>query len=231
MPFTSSLEYKSSGFRLTRHSSNVHAKTFEMPKVNKREAKRAGKGEVKGATKATGDVLFSSQFVPGKFLTYSRYNEQDLVHVREFETLGDRTYPTKRGVSFTPARLRVLLDSLEEIDENLKQQNPKESYKVQQSGYKKHLGAAVYAAVNEKFDGVDLRRYWMPEGKSEAVPTKNGIYLPTKQWMLLKQKFGELLLLHPELTLAETCFHQNQLGMLDCRECDPFGSFREFYGF
>ena len=201
-----------------------------MPKVNKREAKRVIKEATKTVSKATGDVLFSSQFVPGKFLTYCHYNEQDLVHVREYATLGDQSYPTKKGVCFTPGRLRVLLDSSEEIDEQLKQQNANEPYKVQQSSYKKHLGAGVYVAVDNKFDGVDLRRYWMPEGKSEAIPTKNGIYLPSAQWTALKEKLADLMISKPELSIAESCFHQNQLGMLDCHECDPFGSFRELYG-
>jgi len=201
-----------------------------MPKVNKREGKRAAKAE-KTTVKQKNDIQFSVQFVPGRYLTFNRFNDQDFIHVREYAMLEDRTIPTKKGVCFTPTRLRVLLDTIGEIDEQMKQQNSTASYKVEQGAYKTHLGAGIYAAVDGKFHGVDLRRYWMPEGKKDIVPTKNGIYLPPAQWTALKEKLNELLLLHPELTIAEQCFHQNQMGQFGCRECDPFGSLGEQFGF
>jgi len=201
-----------------------------MPKVNKRGEKRAVKEE-KMTVNPRNDIQFSVQFVPGRYLTFARFNDQDFIHVREYAMTEEHTIPTKKGVCFTPGRLRALLNVIEEIDEQMKQQNAKAEYKVPQTAYKSHLGAGIYASVDGKFHGVDLRRYWMPEGTRDIVPTKNGIYLPSTQWIALKQKLNELLLLHPELTLAEQCFHQNQMGQFGCSECDPFNSFKEQFGF
>jgi hypothetical protein len=127
--------------------------------------------------------------------------------------MGECEYPTKKGVCFTPARLKVLRNKIEEIDEHLKNQS---------APYKSHLGAGIYAS-SDKFNGVDLRRHWIPEGQPEMVPTKRGIYLPTIQWTSLKEKLTELLSTYPELSLAQECFHDNQLELIDCRECLPFG--------
>jgi len=198
-----------------------------VPKVNKRGAKRTVKVET--TPKAENNVQFSVQFVPGRYLTFSRFNEQDFIHVREYATTGERMYPTKKGVCFTPGRLRGLLNVIEEIDEQRKQQSSKASYKVQQGLYKTHLGAGIYVSTDNKFDGVDLRRYWRPEGALDAVPTKNGIYLSSTEWTTLKEKLNELLLLHPGLTLAEQCLHQNLMDMSECRECDPFGILRDSF--
>src|SRR2546425_418340 len=205
-----------------------------MPKVNKREAKKAIKCEEEETMAApvaipvvmsvpTSIVHFSEEFAPGRFVVYSRYNEQDWIHVREYVTYGERTYPSKKGVALTPVRLRTLMNKMEEIDEQLKQANATAAYKVEQSTYKTHLGAAIYAAVDKKYHGVDLRRYWVPERQTTVFPTRNGIYLPSSQWASLKEKLNELVVARPELTVVEDCFHQNQMGFIDCRECSPFG--------
>src|SRR5437867_701983 len=205
-----------------------------MPKVSKREAKKVVKSEEDETmaipvaipeimAASTSAVHFSGEFAPGRFVVYSRCNEQDWIHVREYISYGERTYPSKKGVALTPVRLRTLMNKMEEIDEQLKQTNATAAYKVEQSTYKTHLGAAIYAAVDKKYHGVDLRRYWLPERQTLVAPTRNGIFLPSSQWTSLKEKLNELVTARPELSLVEECFHQNQMGQLDCRECLPFG--------
>ena len=202
-----------------------------MPKVNKRESKKlvmntnseAETSVITPQQLPSNVTYFSREFAPGRSLVYSRYNDRDWIHVREFETLNDRVYPTKKGASFTPARLKALMGKMDEIDEELRQQKSTASYKVEKAIYKGHLGAGIYATVGGKFVGVDLRRYWVPEEQLMEMPTKNGIFLPARQWTVLKERLDELLASHPELLLAEECFHQNQQGMLECHECLPFG--------
>src|ERR1700759_5140202 len=202
-----------------------------MPKDTRREAKKFVKVETVKTSKGSTDVHYDVQFAQQRHLTYSRYNGEDLIHVREFEVIGNRSYPTKKGVSFTPGRLKMLMAFVDEIDEHLKQQMSKDIYKVsKEEDYRKHLGAGIHAGVSRKFDGGDLRRYWLPNGQKEIVATKNGIFLPSSQWTALKEKLGDLMIAKPELSIADSCFHQNQLGLMDCHECDPFGSFREQYG-
>ncbi len=161
-------------------------------------------------------------FAPGRYLVYSQFKGQFQIHVREYNHktmsngMGQCEYPTKKGVCFTPGRLKVLINKIEDIDGYLNKK-PKES-----EPYKTHLGAGIYASI-DKFNGIDLRRHWIPEGQSEIIPTRRGIYLPVAQWNSLKDKLNELQAIYPELDTAQECFHDNQLELIDCRECLPFG--------
>ena len=170
---------------------------------------------------------FDETFAWGRRLLLSRFNGQVLVHVREFVSMGEREFPTKKGVCFTPGRLSVLRGKIEEIDEALRQQETNASYGVEAGPtlYKVHLGAGIYASVSENYNGVSLRRYWVPEGQLSAVPTRNGIYLPASQWRALKVKLEELMNAHPELREAKECVnsHDSHMEMVECRECMPFG--------
>ena len=171
-------------------------------------------------------VQYYVSFHPGRRLTLSTFQGQVFIHIREYVQFNGKEYPTKRGVSFTPGRLNVLRSKIGEIDTALNQQEVNASYNVELGDgllYKTHLGAGVYASVSEKFQGVNIRRNWLPEGQVAIVPTKNGIYLPTDQWKSLKEKIDELLVVHPELIDVKPCIHENQFDMVECKECMPFG--------
>jgi len=160
-------------------------------------------------------------FAPNRYLVYSRFNDRDNIHIREYGVktiaigMGDCEYPTKKWVCFTPGRLKVLRNKIEEIDEQLSRKSPLTDYKA-------HLGAGIYVTIGE-FNCVDIRRHWIPEGHTEIIPTKRGITLSPSQWRSFKEKLGELLTIHPTLGAAEECFHQNQMGHIECYECSPFG--------
>jgi hypothetical protein len=154
-------------------------------------------------------------FAPNRYIIFSRFNNVDHIHIREYEVKGTGQYPTKRGVCLTVKRLKMLTNRFEDIDEQLRLQDETTNYKV-------HLGAGVYASVGT-FKGVDLRRHWIPEGQLEILPTKSGIFIPRRQWNCLKEKIAELLSSRPHLADVEECLHQNQLDIIDCRECLPFG--------
>jgi hypothetical protein len=172
---------------------------------------------------------FDVSFYPGRRLTTSVFNGQFLIHVREYMRMGDRDYPTKKGVCFTPGRLKLLREKMGEIDLALTQQEVNASCGValveSTNLFKTHLGAGIYVSVDEKYSGVDFRRYWIPERKDVIVPTRSGIFLPISQWASLKQKLDMLLAAHPELLDAKECAlsHDNQFGMIGCHECMPFG--------
>ena len=205
-----------------------------MAKSIKHETKRAvrtkiicqeNETKVEPTLQSSEVVEFDGSFARGRRLVLTRYNDNDLIHVREYVEEEGREYPTKAGVCFTPARLKAFCRRVEEIDEQLRQRSATASYKVDQGEvtYKTHIGAGIYASVSSKLNGVDLRRFWVPPGQLTIVPTKNGIYLPTFQWRAQKLKLDELIRIHPELAAAEECFHQNQMDIIDCRECMPFG--------
>src|SRR2546425_7063611 len=123
-----------------------------MPKVNKKELKKLiintsseGENSMPPLLPPSNATFFNREFAPSRYLIYSRYNGRDWIHVREFETLNGRVYPTKKGASFTPARLKVLIGKIGEIDEELRQQKSSTTYKAVKTTYKTHLGGGIYA--------------------------------------------------------------------------------------
>jgi hypothetical protein len=186
---------------------------------------QAAESDVSNSLLPTQTTEFNESFAKGRRLVFTRYNGQSFIHVREFITEGDRAYPTKTGICFTPARLKALYQRIESIDEELKEQNAIAENKGEkrETLYKTHLGAGICVSVNGKFNGVDLRRFWLPPGQISAVPTRRGIYIPASQWQTLKIKINKLMQAHPELANAEICHHQNQMELYDCAECVPFG--------
>jgi hypothetical protein len=172
---------------------------------------------------------FDVEFSPRRRLVLSCYMGQILIHIREYDAIGEKEYPTKKGACFTPGRFRALREKLETIDEMLRQQEINASFNVtigEAELYKVHLGAGIYASIAERYHGVSLRRHWMPPGQESIVPTKNGIFIPVKQWASLKIKIDELLTAYPGLNNATVCIDShdgNQVGFLECHECLPFG--------
>jgi hypothetical protein len=193
-------------------------------------------GPVDGAEGAVAVVVeegrageFNQEFARGKRVTCGKFNGKTYVHVREYKTAADqkREYPTEKGVALTPVRVKVLRDHFDGLDEALRQLNVNSSCGVEVGGtgklYEVHLGGGFYATVNENFNGVDLRRYFVPAGQSAEVPSRNGIFVPFRQWTFLKKKIDELISVCPEIRMEEPHFHQGQLGMMECSECSPFG--------
>src|SRR5437867_3694975 len=59
---------------------------------------------------------FNASFWPGRRLSLSCYNGQVQIHIREYQTLNGKEYPTKTGACFTPGRLMALWEKVEMID-------------------------------------------------------------------------------------------------------------------
>ena len=121
--------------------------------------------------------------------------------------------PTKKGISLTLMRWKEFLDQLDYLDEALKEKK----------SYNRHLGGNVNVTVTENSVYVDIRQHWKPA--TEVVPTKKGLCLRPKEFSLLKQLLPEINRTLPELDAVVPCYlqvdHMNQLGMLDCSECNP----------
>src|SRR6266516_7749102 len=59
--------------------------------------------------------VFDVSFWPGRRLVLSNFKGRILVHIREYLDMGDKEYPTKKGVCLTPGRLSSLRRRIEEI--------------------------------------------------------------------------------------------------------------------
>ncbi len=120
--------------------------------------------------------------------------------------------PTKKGISLTLSRWKILVENFDEIDESKKEGRQ----------FGQHLGGNVYCELKPN-GHVDIRKYWKPA--DESVPTKKGIYLRPDEYAELKKVAGDVGSVTPELSGVVPCFlssdHANQLGMLTCPECNP----------
>ena len=144
-----------------------------------------------------------------RFMQVNEWKGELRVDVREWQD--DK--PTKKGISLTLMRWKNLVDQLDYACNALQD---KQSYWC-------HLGGNVYCNIAEKSVCVDIRQYWKPE--NEVVPTKKGLCLRPKEFDRLKEQVAEIGKVLPELDSVVPCFlqsdHMNQLGALQCPECNP----------
>ena len=91
--------------------------------------------------------------------------------------------------------------------------------------YRCHLGGNNYVQVNSGFPVVDLRKFWLPGGKTDVQPTRRGIPLKFEEFDTLLKLKAEIEQVIPELNGTQPCWmdddHMNQLGYLTCAECNP----------
>ena len=121
--------------------------------------------------------------------------------------------PTKKGISLTLMRWKNFVDQLEYVDKTLEDRK----------SYGSHLGGNVYCNVGEYSVCFDIRQYWQPE--KEMVPTRKGICLRPEEYRQLKEHVRDIGQALPELDAVVPCYlqsdHMNQLGALQCLECNP----------
>lgn len=87
--------------------------------------------------------------------------------------------------------------------------------------YKYHLGENVYVTIKNGYPVVNIRKWFLPDGQNETVPTKKGIALSFKQWEFLRSAIDLISqILKDELDKVSYCeyslSHLNQMGFLSC---------------
>ena len=142
-----------------------------------------------------------------RYVQVSQWQGEWRVDIREWKN----NEPTKKGISLTLMSWKNLINQLEYLDKALENREY----------YQSHLGGNVYCKLYSVC--VDLRQYWKPE--EEVVPTKKGICLKPIEYKLLKKHAVEIGKVLPELDAIVPCYlqsdHMNQIGALQCPECNP----------
>jgi len=81
-------------------------------------------------------------------------------------------------------------------------------------------------SVTTGFKCVDFRQFYVPYGDTEIKPTRKGIALRLAEWDQIKKVIKLVNTVYTALANATPCYfandHQNQLGALHCRKCNPF---------
>lgn len=157
------------------------------------------------------------------YVVAKTYNNQLQIHIRQFHKYDKDVYPTKKGVTLSLCRWR-LLESFKNIDkyfENYYSDTTTEDGEEESL----HLGGGIYATMNHEYPVVNLRHWWKPKDSDKPMPTKRGVMINKAKWVQLTNSMSVMRDFVPELNdVSIGCIedHANQIGMLQCAECNPF---------
>ena len=159
------------------------------------------------------------------YVVAKNYKDQIHINIRNYQTVEDKKYPTKQGVSLTLSRWLKLKSQKEYINSIF--QLVMDGEQVDEELV--HLGGGVYVTLNSKYPTVDLRHFWKPENSDKPVATKRGIPLNKIKWEKLCDVMTIMTDFVPELNSAVICeyTHYNEKEMLNCSECYPFNEEEE----
>ena len=107
-----------------------------------------------------------------RYVTVKSYKGQTRVDIRQYQTFGNKIYPTKSGIHLSGSQFVNLIDSVKEIDTDVSKvrNNEKENFKY-------HIGDEIYVTASDGFALVHIRLYYKDEDMTIALPTKVGIAL------------------------------------------------------
>jgi len=92
--------------------------------------------------------------------------------------------------------------------------------------YRQEIGGGYCVSVTSGFYCVDIRKFFIPHGHTEIRATRQGLSVRVREWAKLKTIVSAINDAHPTLNNSVPCFqrddHMNQLGALECKECNPF---------
>jgi hypothetical protein len=54
---------------------------------------------------------------------------------------------------------------------------------------KEHLGHNIHVTVEQGYERVDIRKWWLPEGAENIMATKKGVSLSLTMWQELKKNY------------------------------------------
>ena len=167
------------------------------------------------------EPMFRRDIGRNMYLVVSEFLGQIKVHLRVYEEEDGNLFPTKKGIALDLEKWKKITCEADEIDSAI------DKYDAEMPvSYQKHLGENYYITMDNKYPLVNIRKWWMPPGEDEIVPTKKGASITFEQWKSVKDlmpevqsKLGDLL---EEVEFCECSeSHQNQLGFLRCPRCNP----------
>jgi hypothetical protein len=151
-----------------------------------------------------------------RFVQVLEWRGNVMVDFREWNPTEDSFIPTKKGIRLSLLQYKNLLAGLKDAVDPALSKNEDDKF---------HVGANVFLSVRKDNPCVDLRQYWKPPNADDKGPTKKGLCMRPSEYATLKSILSDIETLIPELENVVPCYlqddHQNQLGMLGCRYCNP----------
>ena len=92
-----------------------------------------------------------------------------------------------------------------------------------------HIGGAWHVSVTSGVRCIDIRKFFKRDDGS-IKPTRTGFAIRLREWDRVKQLVATINTHHPKV--AEAWMqgdHYNQEGAVMCNECNPFGTWQEYF--
>ena len=121
---------------------------------------------------------------------------------KRYDNLYIKGRDSNKSVVFTPARWASFRLWLDEIDSELHKQKLGELV-----NYRKHYSEGWHVSITSTFEGVDLRKYFMPLGSTAYKHTITGISLHKTQWLAFKRVVERLHRDNPIIANFTPCIH------------------------
>lgn len=165
---------------------------------------------------------FTGEIVENRFLSTTTYKDVEYIHIRDRFVSNGQIHQLKKGISFTTERYAAFRHIIPDIDECIQKRDEGEDIY-----FRHHIGGGVHVTIQGGFEGVDVRKFFLPKDKPTLQATKTGIFIPFNQWNILKEQMQNMEKQKPYLTTISPCFqrddHMSQIVAFDCKECNPFG--------
>jgi len=209
-----------------RRLFNDNRDQFEDSTLTIDETPKKRKAVKQNTSEETNKQVCQLNISSNRYVVAKEFQGRMLIHVRVYEnSRKGQLIPTKQGIALDLEKWKKIhtwcAGTVDEAVTDYKQGS-------KQVNYERHLGNNYYISVKSGYPVVDIRKWFLPEGENEVKPTKKGIALTFGQWEKLKEtnkiieeKLGE------QLDQVEFCElstdHQNQMGALQCPNCNPNG--------
>ncbi len=91
--------------------------------------------------------------------------------------------------------------------------------------FRRHIGSGYHVSIASSHRHIDIRRFYQ-DHTGNLCPTGDGLSLKLTEWQQLKDILPQIRDLIPNydsiLECSVTSSHQNQVGFLQCPECNPY---------
>jgi len=130
---------------------------------------------------------------------------------KELVTICDKK--TGKEAVFTRARWASFRLYVDEVDDQLNSLSQDRDV-----AYRAHYGGGWHVSVNT----VDVRKWYVPFGKTERKPTRTGIALRLSEWFMFKQTVQHLHRDYPDVVNYTACFLTHPQDQVTCMECNSY---------
>lgn len=118
-------------------------------------------------------------------ITVSEFHGKNRLDIRHYFIMNDGPHPTKHGINILLSEAEAIFSAVQTLinDPSIKKIVPP-------------LGnAMVVCTVGEYRETMrlDIRHYWTPEGKTEAIPTRKGVNIPVDRASQFLSEFRNVL--------------------------------------